>query len=239
MCNNPLNSRALNWRSPANIAGTITLDGQFRPVSNFFLDNPGTVALVFSNLLPGALYRFGVNATATTAQLNLPVNAYFAGGAAINLTFTGNQWYLFDFVLHNGTVIVTPAGGGTISGSFAQLNADNQFLEVALYGFKSRVRDEGGANYNFVNADTGQVIRFTNAGGCAALLHKAAPVGWMITGYQGGSNQVVFTVESGATIQNRQSHTKTAGQFAMVSIVCVQNTGGSAAVFALSGDTAL
>lgn len=238
MCNNPLNAAALNWRSPANVAGTITLDGQFRPVGNFFLDNPGAVNLAFSNLVPGALYRFAVNASATTATLTLPGSAYFAGGASINLTFTGNQWYLFDVVLHNNTVIITAAGSG-VSGSFAQLNADNQFLEVELYGFKSRVRDESGANYNFANADTGQVIRFTNNGGCAALLHKAAPKGWMTSVVQGGTSQVVFTVESGATLTNRQSHTKTAGQYAMISIVCVQNTGGSSANFVLSGDTAL
>ena len=236
MCSNPLNAAALNWRSPDKIAGTITIDGQLRSVGNFLLTNPGTANLIFANLLPGGLYRFAVNANGTSAQLNLPLNAYFSGGAAINLTFTGNQWYLYDFVFYNGTIIITPAGS-TIAGSFASLVADNIFSQVKLTGFIADIKAVPAATYDFLITDTAKILRFTNGPGCTASLKNNVPAGWMVTAEQSGASQVAFVLEAGATLQNRSGHSKTAGQYAVVSIYCNSNVAGNNAVFTLSGDT--
>lgn len=237
MCNNPLNSRALNWRSPANIAGIITLDGQFRPVSNFLLSNPGTANLAFSNLLPGAIYRFVVNATNTTAVLTLPANTYFNGGSTINLTFTGNQWHVFHFSTDGSTVLVVAVGAQSQAGNFAQLDQDNTFNQVKLTGFKADIKSVGDPTYTFLDIDTAKIIRFNNAAGCTATLRNNHPVGWMVTCEQSGASKISFVLEGGATLNNRSGHAKTAGQYAVISVYCATNVAGNNAVFVLSGDT--
>ncbi len=58
------------------------------------------------------------------------------------------------------------------------------------------------------------------------------------TPIQDGAGQITFTAASGATLHNRSGHTKSAGQYAMTQIYISANSGGSAAIYLLGGDTA-
>lgn len=88
------------------------------------------------------------------------------------------------------------------------------------------------------DSDRGRIVRCTNAGGITVTLPATASVGFYCSAYQGGAGQVTFSPASGATLVNRQSHTKIAGQHGSVGLVVFENSGGSAAQWTLSGDTA-
>jgi len=54
---------------------------------------------------------------------------------------------------------------------------------------------------------------------------------------QAAAGQVSFAAASGATLCNRLGYSKSAGQWSEVSLTVDTNVGGSAAAWALSGDT--
>lgn len=83
----------------------------------------------------------------------------------------------------------------------------------------------------------GTVQRTTNGSAVTATLGATAPAGTQLALCQVGAGQVTFAAGSGATLHNRSGHTKTAGQWATVSLYVDSNSGGSAAVWVLSGDT--
>lgn len=78
----------------------------------------------------------------------------------------------------------------------------------------------------------------SNAGAITCTLPKDLPVGSWVEVEQLGAGQVTFVGASGATLQNRSSHTKTAGQYGVVRLYVRTNTTGTNAVWVLSGDTA-
>lgn len=105
-------------------------------------------------------------------------------------------------------------------------------------GYRGNVNLQTGTTYTVVAADTGKVIDHANAGGITVTLPNNMPVGWCCTYVQSGAGQVTFSAASGATLRNRQSHTKIAGQWGMAVLEVRANSGGSAAEYVLGGDTA-
>lgn len=82
------------------------------------------------------------------------------------------------------------------------------------------------------SADNGKVILCTNASDITISVDTSVgTVGFSVTVIQNGTGKVSFSA-SGTTINNRQSHTKTAGRYAIVSLIC---TGTN--TFILAGDT--
>jgi hypothetical protein len=98
--------------------------------------------------------------------------------------------------------------------------------------------DQTGTTYTFTASDNGRQTTFTNAAAITATLPNSLPKGWNALVWQGGAGQVTLTAAAGATLRNRQSQYKTAGQYAVVSLMCMSNTSGTNAVFVLGGDTA-
>jgi hypothetical protein len=84
----------------------------------------------------------------------------------------------------------------------------------------------------FVSSENGKVIAINVASAVTATLQADLAVGWNALVYQKGPGQITF-VGNGATLRNRQNQFKTAGQFAVVSVVCV-GTGE----YVIGGDTA-
>jgi len=84
----------------------------------------------------------------------------------------------------------------------------------------------------------GKTIHFTNAGAIVLTLPNSLYVGFKCRIVQGGAGQVTFTPASGASRRNRLSHTMTAGQWAVCTLEVIGNSGGAAAEYILSGDTA-
>lgn len=111
-----------------------------------------------------------------------------------------------------------------------------------ISGYRGNVRLETGTTYTLdvagTDTDSGRIIDHANGSGITVTLPNSAPVGFCVTYVQSGAGQVTFSAASGATLQNRQSHTKIAGQWGMVTLYVRANSGGTSAVYVLGGDTA-
>lgn len=96
----------------------------------------------------------------------------------------------------------------------------------------SIVITESGTSRTLSATDNGSVIMCTSGSATTITVPTGLDVGFNITLIQAGAGQITFSASS-TTINNRQSHTKTAGQWAVTSLF--QRTTNN---FVLAGDTA-
>ncbi len=102
-----------------------------------------------------------------------------------------------------------------------------------LKNFDASIHDLATTAYTLVASDNGKVIKLTSGSPITLTLPSGLGQGFNCTVIQYGTGQITFTV-SGSALYNRQSHTKTAAQYAVTGLVSC-----SADVFVLAGDTAL
>lgn len=111
-----------------------------------------------------------------------------------------------------------------------------------LSGYLAKINFQTGTTYTIdvagADTDAGKIIDHTNAAAITVTLPNSAPVGFACTYVQTGAGQITFSAAVGGSLSNRQSHTRTAGNAAMVSLYVRNNAGGSAAAWVLGGDTA-
>ena len=107
-----------------------------------------------------------------------------------------------------------------------------------ISGYLGNINAQTGTTYTLTANDTGKVVELTNAAAITLTLPADAAVGFCCTVVQGGAGQVTLTPAGSATRLHRQSHTKTAGQWAAVTLYVRTNAGGSAAEYVMCGDSA-
>jgi hypothetical protein len=101
-----------------------------------------------------------------------------------------------------------------------------------LEDFDASINEQTGTTYTLVDGDNGKVIKFTNGSAITVTLPSGLGLGFNCSVIQYGAGQITFSTSS-STLYNRQSHTKTAGQYAVAGLIsCVAD------VFVLAGDTA-
>lgn len=96
---------------------------------------------------------------------------------------------------------------------------------------KCGVNAQTGTAYTLVAADNGKLVTLDNASAITLTVNTGLPAGFNCTVLQKGAGQV--TLAGSATKSNRQSHTKTAGQWAAVTFVWYATD-----AFLFQGDTA-
>ena len=100
----------------------------------------------------------------------------------------------------------------------------------SIFGFDASLISLTGTTYTLSASDNGKVITIDNSSAITLTIPDALGDGFNCLIVQKGSGQIQFSV-TGSLI-NRFSHTKTAGQYAVVSLV---NIGGN--TYILGGDT--
>jgi hypothetical protein len=90
-----------------------------------------------------------------------------------------------------------------------------------------------GTAYTLKESDSGTIIPFTSGSGIALTIPPGLGQGFEVGIVQQGAGQITVSATSPAAFNNRQSFTKTAGQYAMISLVAV-----AADTFILTGDGA-
>lgn len=88
-------------------------------------------------------------------------------------------------------------------------------------------------SYTLSSDDRGKTLLFSASTTQAITCSSGLDVGFNCTFVQMGSGQLILSGASGVDLLNRQSHTGSAGQYAAVSIVSIDND-----LFIVSGDTA-
>jgi len=106
-----------------------------------------------------------------------------------------------------------------------------------IYGYKANFNAQTGTTYTLVAGDTGKTVTLNNASAITVTLPNSLAEGFECECIQLGAGQVTFSAGAGATLNNRQSHSKMAGQHAAVRLKVTGNSGGSSAVYNLAGDT--
>ena len=100
-----------------------------------------------------------------------------------------------------------------------------------LEDFDASINDHT-ASYQLVAGDNGKVIVLNNGSALNLTVPSGLGAGFNCSVIQKGAGQVTF-VASSTTINNRQSHTKIAGQYGVATLVAYV-----ADTFVLAGDTA-
>lgn len=167
--------------------------------------------------------------TLTTPALGTPASGVLtnctglpvAGGGTGAATFTANA------VLVGNTTSAIQASPVTIDASTG-----------AISGYVATFNNQSGTTYTILQGDTGKTLTFNNASAITVTIPNNLVVGWTCECVQLGAGQVTFAAASGATIQNRSSNTKIAGQYGAARLLVTANGTGSAAVINLAGDTA-
>ena len=109
--------------------------------------------------------------------------------------------------------------------------ADFDFDGNAILGFDATLNTQTD-NYTLVASDAGKVVVMNKGSAVNLTVPASLGSGFTCSVIQKGAGQVTF-VASSTTINNRQSHTKIAGQHGVASLIATD-----ANVFVLAGDTA-
>ena len=137
-----------------------------------------------------------------------------------------------SFIASAGAPVQSVAGRtGTVTVDAGDLT-DGDFGGTAILGFDATLNDQTGTAYTIVAGDAGKVITCNNGSAVTVTVPASLGAGFTCSVVQKGAGQVTFSASS-TTINNRQSHTKIAGQHGVATLVST-----AADVFVLAGDTA-
>lgn len=140
----------------------------------------------------------------------------------VRLDVIGNNTTAARF--SSGSVIIS--GNLTVTGSVFVSGS-------SIYGQVAELTSST-SNYTLLRQDSGKFLNVNSGSAVTVTVPTGLPTGFTVSLCQLGAGQVTVSGAVGVSINNRQSHTKTAGQYAVVSIV-----GTSADTYVFVGDTTL
>lgn len=206
------------------------------PATGLLVYNTATAGTSPNNVVPGYYFWDG---TAWDFLTHNAVNSV----AAISVSSTAN-----GVSVNNGVLSLTPADGtnggvltnGTQSIAGAKTFSGNTTVTGSLSGgnsasstiagFAANINTQSGTTYSLLASDNGKIINFTTNSAVTLTVPSGLPVGFNCMVVQNGSGQITFT-QSGTTIYNRNSFTKTAGLYSIVTVLSTSNN-----IFITSGE---
>ena len=87
-----------------------------------------------------------------------------------------------------------------------------------ISNFKCSVNTQTGTTYSVAASDCGKVIQFTNGSSVTFTVDTTLPDGGSVSVIQSGAGQVTVS-PSGLTIRNNSGYTKTAAQYAAITLL--------------------
>lgn len=171
--------------------------------------------------------------TLPLARLVNITNTEISASAAIALT------KIATIAAHTFLGNNTGSTGAILALTATQLQAElADWNANTLKNFVAEVVVDTGTTLTLSGSHRGRILTQNNASAITTTLPNSLEIGFSVTIYQKGAGQITFAAGSGATLVNRQTQTKTAGQYAVVTLFVEANSGGTAAVWVLAGDTA-
>jgi hypothetical protein len=223
--------------------------GHYASVDDYAIDISATAIGVFDRITMVGNHFLGWSSSTTEAvtltnidNVSFGLNVTHNFTAALVTSGCTNVLELASQVtaaasLTNDTIVRGDGGAnGAQTSGITVSDADE------IHGYLAKLNLQTGTTYTIdvagIDTDSGKVVDLNNASAIAVTLPATAPVGFACTCVQTGAGQVTFASTGSGTLANRQSHTKTAGNKAMVTLYVRANAGGSAAAWILGGDTA-
>jgi hypothetical protein len=178
-----------------------------------FFGSPAT------NIQGGVVYTHPTNTLQLRTGGNLTrLSINGAGDVGIGTSSPNSKLDVAGSTIISGNLTVTGSifvSGSSIYGQVAELTSST-------------------TNYTLVRQDSGKFLNVNSGSAVTVTVPTGLPTGFTVSLCQLGAGQVTVSGAVGVSINNRQSHTKTAGQYAVVSIV-----GTSANTYVFVGDTTL
>lgn len=233
----------LRYKVTAIVADVLTFNARRQDSANKIAIAGADFDLVLSNIKHGGVYRLIVTKSIAGDVIMTPDagDMVFGEGlgAAITLSGADETKYLFEITNDGTHNCIRPLGSsvdltGYATEAYVTGAIANKLNTTVTVEDKATVA----GSYTLTAADNGKLLRFTDVGAVSVVLPNSMTVGYNVGVIQDGAGQITFGAEVGGTLQNRSTHTKTAGLYAITALVVVANAGGSAAKYNLSGDTA-
>jgi hypothetical protein len=185
-----------------------------------------------------ASYNTAIGSTALQSNTTGTYNTAIGKGADVgtgnltNATAIGNgATVVASNTIQLGNTSVTDVKtSGTITAAGLAVTGNVTSTSGSISGFDAALNNQTGTTYTLTSADNGKVVTLNNASAITLTINTGLGDGFNCLIVQKGAGQI--TIAGDATKINRQGHTKTAGQYAVVSIV---NIGGDNVIVA--GDT--
>jgi hypothetical protein len=156
---------------------------------------------------------------AATALVSLGLTA-----TAAELNYVDNVTSAIQTQLDAKAPLASPTFTGTVAGITAAM--------VSAAPATPSVNAQIGTTYSLQASDNGKIVTCSNGSPIDVTVPSGLGAGFHCQVIQIGAGQVSF-VASGTTVNNRQSHTKIAGQYGVAGLSAYASN-----VFALAGDTA-
>lgn len=176
--------------------------------------DPSTYLSNLSATAQAASQAIASASAASTSETNAAASAASASGSAITATNEAN------------------AATTAYNNSVALLNT---LVLQATEALMLTTSVAGG--FTFVNTQNGQTFLFDATVDGDVVLPRDSAVGTFFSLVQLGAGKAHFTRDDGGNLANIDTYTRTAGQWATVNLMVVQNPGGTAAEWVLSGAT--
>lgn len=157
-----------------------------------------------------------------------PVAGKYYWLSTTNGQFTDTQ--PSDFV-QLGLAFITDTSAIVIAGPMISTGISNKLNKSIAY------KTVPGTAYTTTDADNGVCLLLTNTAACTVTIHGTAQAGFNISARSKAAKQDLFAAAGDGSILNFDSHTKTAGENALVTL-SVQSNAGNAPVVDLDGRTA-
>ena len=179
---------------------------------------PTTKRVTANNLMTLAPVQSVAGRTGTVTLSNTDISGLGSAATAASTDYaTAAQGTLADSALQS-------VSAGELT--------DGNFDGTAILGFDASINDQTGTAYTLLAGDAGKVVVLNNGSAVTVTVPSGLGAGFTCSVVQKGAGQVTF-VASSTTINNRQSHTKIAGQHGVATLISTASD-----VFVLAGDTA-
>ena len=208
-----------------NMIGTVT------SVAALTLGTTGTdLSSSVANGATTPVITLNVPDASTTARGVITTGTQTIAGAktfndylTIASTTSSNSTTSGAFILGGGAGI---GGNVNVGGALEVIGASTFAGDVtsagaSISGFNAALNNQTGTSYTLTSADNGKVVTLNNASAITLTINTGLGNGFNCLIVQKGAGQI--TISGTATRINRQNHTKTAGQYAVVSIVNIGN----------------
>lgn len=214
--------------------------------------NLGTLATVSTQASAATFLNLGTLATVSTAASARTFLAFTSIGTelVVNASTAASARSILGLgsLATQSNVSVAQVSGlatTTTDNAIVKFNGTGGFtqnsvmiLESAgsVYGYQGKFTLIAGSSYTLVSSDTGKILSTTAAVTVSVVLPNSMQPGFNVTFIQKGAGVIQFTAGTSSTIEQRQSYTKSAGQYAAVGLIVSENSNGTAAHYLLSGD---